>query len=244
MLPSIAIGIVAHLKREAMATDLAHRVGAQVICWDRDKARIGAERNHLRVWEWLAGADSEWGVVLEDDVVPCRRFAKNLTEAITHAPTPIVSLYLGRGRCAGHDPLYQQWVARVITKDVSFITAPSLLSAQGYAMRTELFADHEKVRHEAFHPGRPNMPIDEAISVWAKKQRPGSNISYCRRSIVDHRDGQTLVMNHRDRGAKRNGRTQLMAPDCDPLGASLPEIRKAWLVAGTDEDWTRGSAAL
>ena len=240
-MPSIDVGIVAHPKREAMAMDLADRVGAQCICWDA--AHLGAERNHLRVWEWLANSDAEFGVVLEDDVIPCRAFRRNLTEAIKYAPTPILSLYLGRGRCAGHSPLYQQRIAQVITSDVSIITSPSLLSAQGYAMRPEMFARHEEVRGFAFHSGRKNIPIDEAISIWVTKHRLGP-ISYCRHSIVDHRDGPTVVEDHRDESAPRTGKTQLMAPDCDPSGKELPEIRKAWLVAAPDTDWTKGYVAL
>jgi hypothetical protein len=240
-MPAVAIGVVAHPRRELMANELAAQVGAEVISWDTD--RIGAERNHLRVWEWLADSSAEWGVVLEDDVIPCPGFHRNLTQATAHAPTPIISLYLGRGRCAGHSPLYQQWIAQVITRDVSFITSPSLLSAQGYAMRPEMFARHKEVCGFAFHSGRRNIPIDEAVSVWLTKHRLGY-VSYCRHSVVDHRDGPTLVTDHRDRGAKRDGRTQLMAPDCDPSGAVFPEIRRAWLTAVPDTDWTKGWVAL
>jgi hypothetical protein len=239
---SVAIGVVAHPRREQMANRLASQVGAEVVSWDM--GHIGAEKNHLKVWEWLAESGKEWGVVLEDDVIPCRGFHRNLGQAMRHAPTPIVSLYLGRGRCAGRDPLYQQQVAMAIVKDVSFLTAPFLLSAQGYLMRTELFAHYPQVRDAVSSAGHNYKPIDEAISDWAVTQHPGNNISYCRYSIVDHRDGPTVVEDHRDVSAPRTGFTQLMAPDCDPIGSTLPEVRKAWLVAGVDTDWTKGSTSL
>jgi hypothetical protein len=232
----IPIAVVAHPRRAKMAHELATAVGAEVICWDGSK--VGATRNHLNAWSWLAGTGAEWGVVLEDDVVPCPDFHRNLTEAIVACPTSILSLYLGRGR----PPQYQQRVSRAITQDVSFLTAPFLMSCQGYAMRTELFAQHRSVY---FYATRGRKPIDEAISRWATyhRAREGDKFAYCRFSIVDHRDGPTLIQDHGD-GRGRNGLTELTAEDCDPSGALLPEVRKAWLSATSGTNWAKGSARL
>jgi GR25 family glycosyltransferase involved in LPS biosynthesis len=232
----IPIAIVAHPRRNRMANMLANQVGAEAIVWD--VGEIGAASNHLQAWEYLAGTGAEWGVVLEDDVIPCRDFYRNLAKAIEVSPLPILSLYLGRGR----PPQWQQSVSRAITQDVSFITAPVLLSAQGYAMRTELLADHKRV---GLFATRIRRPIDEAISYWAtkKRKREGDKFAYCRFSLVDHWDGPTLIEDHGD-GRGRNGLTDLMAGDCDPSGSALPEIRKAWLMAGPSTDWSRGCTRL
>lgn len=228
----IPIAVVAHPKREKMAHDLARKVNADVICWD--VTRAGAEANHLQAWRWLAELPTEWGVVLEDDVIVCEDFTDQLTQALRVAPTSIVSLYLGRGR----PPHWAESVAKVVASDVSWLTAPALLSAQGYAMRTSFFAQHRLV---AGRVERNGYPIDEAITSWISHVRnPLCDVSYALPSLVDHRDGPTIV-EHWD--GPRNGLTALVADDCDPSGANLPEIRKAWRF-GAHNNWDSTSIAL
>ena len=234
MVIDIPIAIVAHPKRKEMAEELAETVGAEAIVWDIHQ--IGPADNHLQAWKWLSDTGAEFGCVLEDDVLPCEDFRRNLEEAIRASPLPILSLYLGRGR----PPQYAERRARAIAQDVSFITAQFLMSAQGYAMRTDLFAEHETVGVIARNR---DQQIDQAIGTWASWKSFDHMVAYCRRSIVDHRDGPTLVEDHGD-GRGRNGLTELVRGDCDPSGAQLPEIRKAWLMAGLDTKWTRNSVAL
>jgi hypothetical protein len=114
------------------------------------------------------------------------------------------------------------------------------MSAQGYAMRTELFNHHETVSGIARNRGQQ---IDQAISSWASWRSFEPMVAYCRESIVDHRDGPTLVDDHGD-GRGRNGLTDLVWGDCDPSGALLPEIRRAWLLAGSDTKWTQSCVPL
>ena len=234
MIRQVPIAIVAHPRREAYANKLATRVAADAVCWDIDK--IGPERNHLKAWEWLADSGQGFGVVLEDDVIPTRNFRHNVNQAIKHAPTRLIALYLGRGR----PPQHQQAISRTITRPVSFITAPRLLSAQAYILPTELYARWKEVRHFFGHQDQ-RRPIDEAISAWVD-HKVGEKFSYTRFSLVDHLDGPTLVR-HPD-GQDRNGKTALHTEDCDPKGAALPEIRKAWLLSSGQVDWTCGSMEL
>lgn len=231
---SIPIAIVAHPQRKEMAEELADLIGAETICWDM--TGIGAAENHLQAWKWLADSGAEFGCVLEDDIIPCEDFHRNLEEALNVSPLPILSLYLGRGR----PPQYQERVARVIAQDVSFITAQFLMSAQGYVMQTDLFCDREIVGRIARNR---DQQIDQAISSWASWMSFDHMVAYCRHSIVDHRDGPTLVEDHGD-GCGRNGLTELVWGDCDPSGAQLPEIRKAWLMARYDTNWTSNSVPL
>lgn len=200
---------------------------------------MGAAGNHLQAWKWLSeDYDAEWGVVLEDDVVPCNHFRRNLEEAVRHSPKDFLSLYLGRGR----PPHRQQDIARVICADVSYYTDDVLLSAQGYAARVDLFHCYDQVERRA-----RKFPIDNSISHWGKST--GQDFAYCRHSLVDHTgfvNGvgvPTLIKDHGD-GQGRDGRTALWTPDCDPSGKRLPEVRKAWLLANTSTDWTRGACAL
>jgi hypothetical protein len=217
-----------------MANRLAEQVKADAVVWDVGK--IGASKNHIQAWEWLADSGQEWGVILEDDVIPSPNFDQNLNMAIRYCPTPIMSLYLGRGG----SPHWQPSVSAVITQDVSFLTAPVLLSAQGYAVHKSILARHAGFRRCAFHHPRP---IDESLSYWASTRYRNLHFSYCRRSLVDHRDGPTLIADHGD-GQGRNGKTRLWTKDCDPKGKDLPEVRKAWLMANRETDWSLGSVAI
>lgn len=229
----IPVVVVAHPRRRKLVDRLIKQVNPDAIVWD--DANRGAGRNHMSAWKWLADYDDAqgWGVVLEDDVVPSAGFRNHLGAALANAPTPFVSLYLGRGR-----PLcYQQRIAQKIASDVSYLTAPDLLSAQGYAMPVYLFRD--AIRFLSVRMSRGKLPPDEGLSVWSRHR--SIQVSHCRHSLVDHLDGKTLVRDHGD-GQPRNGKTGLVTPD-SAGGEDLPEIRRAWLRAGS-HDWTRGSVAL
>lgn len=170
-------------KRYAMGRSLAEDVEAEAL--SVDDAGLGTGRNHLRAWSWLAGGNHRWSVVLEDDAVPVGDFREQLDQILKIAPTPIVSLYLGRS----HPPHWQNAIARVISpldSDPNFLISFDLLHGVGYAIRTELVEQMiEWVQGWVYL-----YPIDEAISMWAKSiARP---VSYTRPSIVDHLDGPSL----------------------------------------------------
>lgn len=228
---TVPIVVIGHPRREKLANNLAREVQADTISWDIQSK--GCSFNHLQAWQWLSeDLDAEWSVVIEDDVVPCNHFRRNLEEAIKHSPEPILSLYLGRGR----PPHRQQDIAQVIADPVSYYTDQELMSTQGYAMRADLFHCRDQVEVRT-----RRTTIERAISFWGKAS--GQRFAYCRQSLVDHRDGLTLITDHGD-GQARNGKTALWTKDCDPSGKDLPEIRKAWLLARTDTDWTLGSREL
>lgn len=235
-----------------MGPQLAAHVHADAICWDQG---VGPANNHLEAWKWLYDTGAEWGVVLEDDVLLCQGFRDQLEQALLHAPTDIVSLYLGRGR----PPHWQERLATVIPRaqmhGANWIMLPEFLSAQGYAMRRHLFA-HAEHLGKYYCNGRSGEadehPIDEAITYmmtagnssrrshqWHPDNVP-SLASYTYPSIVQHRDGPTIIQ-HWD--GPRNGTTALITPDSDPTGAVLPEIRKAW-VFGPHENWDGNAVQL
>lgn len=186
-----AIAVVAHLSRGVQAEHLADDVGATYVAYD-DGAR-GAGPNHVACWEWLEESNREWGVVLEDDAVPVKDFVDNLDVVLKNSPSPIVSLYLGRGR----PPHWQPQIMRVMARPESFLMAPTLLHHVGVALRTScipLMLDYLSVCG-AYQLGQ--LPIDEAIGGWVKKM--GWQVAYCHPSIVDHRD-QEPVISHRVTG--------------------------------------------
>jgi hypothetical protein len=145
-----------------------------------------------------------------------------------------------------------------------WIMLPEFLSAQGYAMHRHLLGHADYLRK--FYCGEGNgrvdaHPIDEGITYMmniANHRRTGdgyyghargsltraqdvpTEVSYAFPSIVEHRDGPTIIV-HRD--GPRNGTTALMTADCDPSGAALPEIRKAW-VFGPHSNWDSSAVHL
>lgn len=182
-IPIAIVTTSADRKRYRMATDLAEEVGAEAI--SVDNARIGTGRNHLRAWTWLASGNHPFSVVLEDDSVPVEDFRDQLDQVLEVAPTPIVSLYLGRS----HPPHWQNEISKAILplyEDPCFLIASDLLHGVGYAIRTEMVPQMiDRVQGDVFY-----RPIDEAISSWAHSI--ACPVSYARPSIVDHLDGPSL----------------------------------------------------
>lgn len=190
----ITLGIVAHQARRVDATHLADTVNAAVVAVDN--GTLGCDNNHKNVYRQLMGCGTEWVCVLEDDVIPVINFTGQLTKIAATAPTPIVSLYLGRQRPPQYQIRISDAIAKAHANDACYITADRLFSAQGVLIHTHLIPDMlTKLRW---------LPIDEGISRWA--QRAGHRIAYTVPSIIEHRDGPTLIR-HRDGKPRPPGRT-------------------------------------
>jgi len=91
----ISYAVVGHVDRLLAATDLAHSLSAVVALDDGSK---GAAGNHLAAWELTTTLPAAWAAVLEDDAQPVPGFLTQAAQALTAAPEPVVSLYLGRTR--------------------------------------------------------------------------------------------------------------------------------------------------
>ncbi|AGS82299.1 glycosyltransferase [Mycobacterium phage Bobi] len=175
---SFAIGIVAHTTRAEQAHQLMETVGAAYM--NIDNGALGCENNHRKVWQHLTRHNTNWLVVLEDDAIPCNNFRDQLHAALTAAPTPVVSLYLGRERPRE----YQQRIAKATDTTAHWLTCRRLLHAVGTAIHTDL------VPHMLNN--LPNgKPIDEAITTWAR--RAGHTIAYTWPSLIDHADTPSLT---------------------------------------------------
>lgn len=181
------IGIVTHTSRIDHAAALADVVGASVV--SVDDGTMGCERNHQKVWRWLSQRTDDWAVVLEDDAVPVPGFRTQLAQALNHAPTPIVSLYLGRMR----PPWAQDAILTAVTKasDADWIVSNHMLHAVGYAIKAELLPTIPRVGA---------TPVDQHLSAWAPHP-----ISYCWPSLLDHADLPTIV-DHPDGQPRPPGR--------------------------------------
>lgn len=198
----VPITIVAHPKREQLALRLCSKVNAEAICWDNHNQ--GCESSHAKAWEYIHTATEPWVVFLEDDAVPVEFFREQLAQVLAAATTPIVSLYLGRGR----PDQWQLPISAVIGTEACFIRSDTLLSTVGYAVQTPLLRQMCSEVLRLVYMRRIELP--EAITRWAKDR--GYLISYSRPSIVDHLDIKPII-NTEDRYD----------------GQERTELRKAWL---------------
>lgn len=191
---TLTTAVVAHRARQAHAEALADLTSAETF-WD--DGTLGCEANHRRAWQWLEPKGTDWGVVLEDDALPVQGFNSQLEQALIAAPTPIVSLYLGRRR----PPDWQSNIHRGTTEadkhDAHFITATHLIHAVGVAIRTALIPDMLD------HTYQSVRPWDFAIAAWAVTRE--HMVSYTWPSLVDHRDQGTLFR-HKDKMERTPGR--------------------------------------
>lgn len=187
------IGVVAHTARAKQGKQLAKTVRADFI--SIDNGVMGCDDNHEQVQHHLAALHSTWSLVLEDDAEPVEDFRDQLHSALVMAPSPVVSLYLGRKR----PPHWQKRIGLAITEakhtDASWILSTHLLHGVGYAIKTELLPS--LLGHTS------TLPVDQHIGDWCR--RFGHLISYTHPSLVDHADLPTIV-NHPDGDPRRPGR--------------------------------------
>lgn len=136
-------------------------------------------------------------MVLEDDAVPIPEFHTQLAMALDKAPSPLVSLYLGRSRPA----FRQDRIARalvgcshpgsgdVVDTSVPWVVHDRLLHCVAVVIRREIVADMHWAlpEHLALHPA-----IDQAITNYARQYN--LPISYSVPSLVDHADEDSYAL--------------------------------------------------
>jgi hypothetical protein len=224
------IAIVSHVDRTDAAWRLANVVDSSFIAVD--DGTIGAGYNHRNAWKYVhENSNSGWGIVLEDDALPVPNFRTQLWEALEKAPSPVVSLYLGRAR----PPAWQPGIMRtfgdlaVDGNDPNWLMAPTLLHHVGVAMKSSLIPlmlDYVPWKM------RGGAAIDEAIGMWC--QRMHIQVAYSTPSLLDHDhtlptliQNRTSMLMHVLSGAGDTGER----PTDDPS-----QVRRAWKV-GERKRW-------
>jgi GR25 family glycosyltransferase involved in LPS biosynthesis len=157
-----------------------------------DDGRKGCNQNHKDVWQTLnAVCQDEWAVVLEDDAVVGDDFNEQLGMVLAAAPTDLVSLYRGHNV---NNPAFEtnglDAGMRATIDGTHWVMAGHLLHAVAVCIRKTRI--HDMLAHVRLLPA--NFPIDQAISHWAKGA--DTQISYCWPSIVDHEDGDSVILRH------------------------------------------------
>lgn len=187
-LVKLDIAIVAHKDRLLMARKLETAVGAALVVWDRG---YGARDTHERAWQELARGVSgpdQWGMVIEDDAMPCYRFRACMIESLRNAPTSVVSAYLGRGR----PPDWQDSIARVMANQhADWLIAKAVLHGVGLAVRGDqlrdmvamLCPDRAHQRRKVVE-SRWLEPMDEAMDGWVRDR--GIAVGYQHPSLLNH----------------------------------------------------------
>jgi hypothetical protein len=196
----VSTAIVAHSTRKAQAFDLAITLDASIAY---DLGDHGPGANHRRAWQLANTPAADWILIIEDDAIPCPNFHTRLAEALTTAPTPIVSLYLGTGYPLHLVDQAAEAMSHAQAQHKPWLTLPTMNHAVAICIRQPLVAD-------MLHHTDPDQPIDEAIGAWA--QSHSVPISYSVPSLVDHRD-QPPITAHPD-GLGRTRPRRAIAFDC------------------------------
>lgn len=198
LMPEVAFGVVAHTARRSAAELLADQLGAYLSV---DDGTLGAVGNHRHVWEMLVDARAHWVCVLEDDAAPVDGFGEQLAAALAAAPSPVVSLYLGRSRPPG-------WTQRQVHSAVDaaakvgacWVMADRMLHAVAICLRADLVRDMlVHTRHV-----RKLVPADQRFDRWLRLRK--LRVAYSMPSLVDHHDGPTLI-DHPDGQPRTEPRT-------------------------------------
>jgi hypothetical protein len=179
------IGIVAHTARAEQAHSLMESVGAAYM--SMDNGTLGCERNHRKVWEWLAAnSTTEWSISLEDDAQPVTGFRGQAAAALAQTEYPVVSFYLGSHHLGLHDKPKHQAITQAEQHGAHWITTDKLHHAVAVAIRTDVLPYILQ-----YGPEFPaNYPNDELITHWARNT--GNTIAYTVPSLIDHADEPTL----------------------------------------------------
>lgn len=195
-----AIGVVAHVTRSTWARQLAEEAGA--LYMNVDNGSMGCDASHMHVLRQLGDTSLDWVVVLEDDAILCDNWADNLDQALTLAPAPILSFYLGTSYPIQWQRFIRQATTKATENNAAWIIGEQLLHAVAYAIRTDLIPD--LLAHKS------KAPIDEAITEWARAN--GHMVAYTWPSMCDHADEPTLVThqhaNNKPRKAWQHGEPQ------------------------------------
>lgn len=209
----ISWAVVGHEQRLLEATALASSIGGVLAL---DDGTLGAGANHVHAWELTTARDSVWAAVLEDDAQPVRGFLAQAEQALTVAPEPIVSFYLGKTRpIRWNKERIPPAIATADRDGTHWLTTTHVLHAVALAMHTDLREDWLDWAHSS------TLPPDERMAAWCIAR--DHHVAYSWPSLVNHADGPTLVK-HQSTG-----------------NTTTP--RKAWRT-GTRHTWTPAATPM
>jgi hypothetical protein len=122
-MPRLSVKIMAHEKRAHLVPDLVERLGLtdDDVIWDRRNDRWDTGR---RAWEAI-DQTAEWGMVVQDDALPCADLITGMEKALERVPDNVlVTPYIGTRRPARGK--IDRVVQEAAAAKAAFIEMPSL----------------------------------------------------------------------------------------------------------------------
>lgn len=188
---AIAHGVVAHLSRYDMATDLALYLGADVLSFDFEEQ--GEQWNHQHVLECLYQTGADWLTLIEDDAILCTDFLDREFHALEGLkPDHLVSWYLGTGQWAHeYSVLQKKFLGRKIKeaedKGYEFIEGNRLWHVVAFSVPRRYAIGVLKAMRSS------RESTDWAIGEWCTATK--TKVLYEYPSLVDHRDDDSILGN-------------------------------------------------
>lgn len=181
---TLSTKIMAHPKRAHLIPDLVERLGLtdEDVIWDTDNNRWHTGR---RAWEAI-DQDAQWGLVVQDDALPCRDLLTGLEHALDYVPRNVLlSPYVGTRRPVA--ARVERAVADAIERGAVFIEMPSLCWGVAIAAPTRIINGMLPWCDEQTYPNYDRRIGRYAIDV--KRMETWCTVP----SLVDHRDIPSLV---------------------------------------------------
>ena len=184
----LAVQIMAHPSRSAMALHLAERLGLRPwehITWDRrsDPWDTGA-----RAWRTVAARRADWSMVIQDDVLVCRDLIPALEAALGSVPERvIVSPFVGRNQPRGYVQQIAAAVEQATERSASWIMTGGLMWGVAICVPTAT------VPRMVAWSDRMNQwrSYDKRVGQFYKRNH--YRTWYTWPNLVDHRDVPSLL---------------------------------------------------
>ncbi len=191
----VAIGVMGHPSRATWVRELTDSVADLAVI---DHRRLGENYTGNQVWRALGASSAEWAIVLQDDAIPILGFREEAAKALGHIHQDVgaVSFYVGTGHPITVQPGLMQALTRADEKKLAWLHAPDLYWGVAVAMRT--IDIHEYLKWS----DKDDRPYD--LRIGAHYKRRGRPILYSHPSLVDHRDGVSLVRPDRKKPQPRH----------------------------------------
>jgi hypothetical protein len=184
--------VMAHPLRAPLVEELQGQLDRPVgVTFDREDSRWDTGR---RAWLALAeraearARDAKYGMVIQDDAVPCKGLLAGVEGALRHAPdNVVVSLYMG-GTARFWKNLRSRGI-RAIPPGVTWLTMQQICWGVALIIPTHrireaiAYADNEKFSSIGNY--------DVRLSRWVEARR--MRVWYTWPSLVDHRSSPSLV---------------------------------------------------
>jgi hypothetical protein len=200
----LSVKIMAHQKRAPFIPHLLEQLGLEKsdVIWDRKNNRWDTGR---RAWQAI-DQGAEWGMVVQDDALVCRDLIAGLESALDFLPeTGVVSPYIGTRRPAAGK--VERAVMQARDLDASWIKMPSLNWGVAIILPTEIINELIKWCDKQQYPQYDRRVGRCAIDLFRLN-------TWCPwPSLVDHRDGESLVGHGQGRKAH-----EFIGEDASALG--------------------------